>query len=330
MGITRFPHGVFATPNIGADIISIFSTDNIWFVDGDVSGSGDGSIDAPIKTIQAAVTAAAAVNNGDGGIIYVKALDMPVGSTDPVSYAETVIIPATAAKTMIIGVGNRTQGGLPQIRIGSGSTALITVRAPGCLIANLGFNGYGSTGGGILLDDDSSTKTAFGTTIANCHIKNCAGITATNAATGGGIQWSSAGGAWQVRIVDNVFYKNVGDIVLKGTGISVPQDVIIEENVFQSASTSATDCNLYLMAGTGMSGLMIRNNVFGAVPALAAGTNAKYLALTGCYGVLVNNSFGSNGRTFGAAGNELVPATMFLANNYQEKSTSGSGEIFRT
>ena len=44
--------------------------------------------------------------------------------------------------------------------------------------------------------------------------------------------WSSDGGAWQVRIAGNVFYKNVGDVILKGTSVSVPQDVIIENNIF--------------------------------------------------------------------------------------------------
>jgi len=60
----------------------------------------------------------------------------------------------------LIGVSRgRTQGGLPQLKDGTETTAaILTIRAPGCLIANLGFNGSGNTGGGILLDADASTK----------------------------------------------------------------------------------------------------------------------------------------------------------------------------
>ncbi len=300
-----------------------------WYVDKD-NGSDTANtgrtIDKPKATIQAAITAA-----GAHDVIFVKAANMAAGATDPVSYAETLSIGPTQSGLSLIGINTgRAQGSLPQIKKGSGSTALLTIQAPGCLITGFGFNGGSSTGGGILLDDDGSTKSAFGTSIIGNHFKNCVGSSATNAATGGAIQWASTGNAWQTHIAGNVFYKNVGDIVLLGTSGSVPQDVIIEDNEFLSASTSATDANLFLSAGSGMSGLIIRNNAFGAVPALGGGTNAKYLSLTGCYGAMTGNHFGSNGRTFGAAANELVPTTVFMAANYQEKSTSGSGEIFRT
>lgn len=325
--LTNFPNGISASPIVGGGF-DAFSSGNVYFVDGDNgSNSYDGLSPSNAKlTIQAAVTAAVK----DGGVIYIKAKDMAAGATDPSSYAETIIIPAGSSRMVLCGVSSsKTQGGLPQIKKGSGSTALLTVRAPGCTIMNLGFNGGSSTGGGILLDDDGSTKSAFGTSILNCHFKNCVGSSATNAATGGAIQWSSAGGAWQVLIKGNRFYKNVGDIVLLGTSGSVPQDVVIEDNIF-SGSASSTDCNLYLAGGSGMIGLVIKNNVFPAVPAIGSGTNAKFMNLTGCTGILAGNRFGSNARTFGAAANELVPTTVLLAANYQEKSTSGSGEIFRT
>jgi len=194
----------------------------IWHVDGSKAGgvSGNGKTWATAYvTIQEAVTAASA---HDMVLVAPKLLTDFTG--DPASYAETIIIPATTRSLSIIGVSRgRTQGGLPQIKKGSGSTALLTIRASGCYIANLGFNGISSTGGGILLDDDYSTKSAFGTTIENCHIKNCVGSTATNASTGGGIMWSAEGNAWQVLIKGCRFYKNVGDIVLMGTSNTRPK-----------------------------------------------------------------------------------------------------------
>lgn len=308
---------------------------NIWYVDG-TNGNDSDVGNAPNRafaTIQAAVTAASRTD-----IILIRPKAMATGATDPSDYAETIIIPADKDGLALIGINTgRTQGGLPQIKKGSGSTALLTIRAPGCLIANLGFNGASATGGGILLDDDSSTKTAIGTTIYNCHFKNCKGSTATNAATGGAIQWASTGCAWQVLISSCRFYKNVGDIVLLGTSVSVPQDVIIENCVF-SGPAASVDCQLYLAGGSGMNGVIVRDCEFPAMPAIGSGTNARYIDMTGCVGQLVNCHFasivsptGSEG-TFAAAGSlAKVPATVFITSCWGETTTSGeTGEIFRT
>jgi len=300
-----------------------------WYVDGDNGADADGNgktIEKPYKTIQATVTAAA-----HWDVIFVKAKDMATGATDPSNYAENIIIPATDEGMQIIGVGTgRVQGGLPQIKPGgeTASTA-ITVRAPGCRIANIGINGISTAVSpavinvGILLDDDSSTKTAFGTTIESCHFKNCAGSTITNAATGGAITWATPGGAWQILIRGNRFYKNVCDVCLLGTATSVPQDVVIEDNIL-SGPAGNVDCQLFLKGGgSGINGVAIRNNVFPAFPALG-GTNSLFMDLTGCVGTLTDNYFGSNGKTFKAAGDgALVPTTVLMAGNYQEVTGSG-------
>ena len=301
-----------------------------WYVDGT---NGKAANDAKswtraISTIQGAIDLA-----GADDVIYVAPKLITDLTGDPTSYAENLIIPVAAMGLSIIGVSRgRSQGGLPQVKKGSGSSALLTIQAAGCLIANMGFNGASSTGGGILLDDDYSTKTAFGTTIAGCHFKNCRGSSATSAVTGGAIMWSGEGNAWQVLISGNRFYKNVADVVLKGTSNTQPQDVVIENNVF-SGPAANTDCNLFLSgAGDGINGVIIRNNDFTAVPTL--GTNDKMLSLTGCTGVLVGNRFACTGRTFGAAGDEFVPTTVLMADNYQEVAVGDnnyqSGHINRT
>ncbi len=290
------------------------------------------------STIQGAIDAAAVEPDPSAGhIVLIKPQEMAAGATDPTNWAETLIIAAAQANLQLIGMtDSRAQGGIAQIKKGSGSTALLTVRAPGCLIKNLGFNGGDSTGGGILLDDDGSTKTAFGTTIENCHFKNCVGSTATNAATGGAIQWTSSGNAWQVLVKGCRFYKNVGDIVMKGTGGSIPQDVVIEDCVF-SGPAASTDCNIYT-AADGINGLIIRNCVFTAKPAIGSGTNARYVSLTGSVGIMANCYFasivsptGSEG-TFAADGTlAIVPATVFIVGCYGETTTTAqTGEIFRT
>jgi len=309
----RFGAKIYPEDIAGIDPLT--QTNQYWFVDGDKSADGGGkSWEDAYKTIQAAVNAAS-----EGDVIFVAPKSITALATDPVDYAETIIIPNSKPNLSIIGVSRgRTQGGLPQIKIGSGSTAMLTVRAPGCLIANLGFNGASSTGGGILLDDDGGTsKVAFGTTIANCHFKNCVGSTATDASTGGAVMWGSNGGGWQTLIKGNMFYKNVGDIVLMGTSVSVPQDVVIEDNIF-SGPAASVDCNLYLAGGSGMNGVYVRNNVFPVFPALSSGANLRYAKMTGCVGILSNNYFGTD-KTFGAAGNgAVIPTTTFLSGNYDE------------
>jgi len=304
-----------------------------WFVDG-TNGSDTYSgldWDHAKATIQAAVTAASA-----GDKIFIAPKLMAAGATDPNSYAETIIIPATHSNLALIGVSRgRTQAGLPQIKKGSGSTAQITIRACGCLIANLGINGAGATGGGILLDDDGTTKTALGTTIIGCHFKNCK-VSTTDGRTGGAIMWSANGGAWQVLIKGNRFYNNVADVVLIGTAQTVPQDVVIEDNEF-SGTAASVDVNLYLAGGSGMNGVVIRNNVFGQLPAVGSGSVVRYVDMTGCInGMFVDNVFGCQTNTTGgtkltfkASGTAAkIPVTVHVARCYgQSITTSESGEI---
>ena len=83
-----------------------------------------------------------------------------------------------------------------------------------------------------------------------------------------------------------------------------------------------------------MNGVVIRNNDFTCFPAIGSGTNAKPMVLTGCVGQLTGNRFATSGKTFGAAGNVLVPTTVFMAGNYQEVAIADNnyqaGHICRT
>lgn len=311
-----------------------------WYVDGDNgadSGNVGVSVDKPTKTVQYAIDLASA-----GDVIYVKEKAITDYTGDPTNYAEVLTIPFATSSLSIIGISRgRTQGGLPQLKMGSGSDPHITIQAPGCLIANMGINGYGATGGGILLDDDYATKSAFGTTIAGCHLKNCIPSTATNAATGGAIYTTSAGNAWQLLVSGNRFYKNVGDVVLVGTSNTAPQDWVIEDNIM-SGPAANVDCNLYLMgAGDGINGVVINNNIFQQLPALTAGgSNDRFIKATGCVGMLTNNMFGcetcagGTQLTFETAGTgAFIPTTMHMAGNYGQFSTGTgaglvSGEIY--
>lgn len=302
-----------------------------WYVDGTNGATGNNgkSWSTAFSTVQLAVTAA-----GPGDTIFVTAKAITDTTGDPNSYAETIIIPETATSLSIIGVSRgRTQGGLPQIKMGSGSTALLTIRASGCLIQNIGINGSGSTGGGILLDDDYSAKHAFATTIDRCHIKNCVGSTATSAKTGGGIMWSAQGNAWQCSITNNMFYKNVGDIVLLGTSNTRPQDILIQGNVFRSSVTSSCDANIVDAGQGGFQTIAILDNHFGDLPALGSGAVLRYIDITGTQeGMLHGNTFGAvvdaagTEVTFGASGTAaLIPTTVTIVNNWGVCSSATAG-----
>jgi len=328
---------LFATTLSALNTIVPFGTTR--FVDGTNGADTNTGSDwgHAFATIQAAVTASSA-----GDTIAIAAKTITAGATDPTSYAESITIIAAKTNLTLVGVSRgRTQMGLPQIKpAGSTNAACLTIRAGGCLIQNLGFNGNSTAGApinnGIILDDDGSTMAACGTTIQNCHFKNCAGSTITNGATGGAIVWSSKGGAWQVLIKGNRFYKNAADVCLLGTSISVPQDVVIEDNVF-SGPAASVDCNLFLKGGgSGMNGVIIRNNTFGQLPNIGSGSIKRYIDATGCVGMLVGNTFGCQTSdaggatlTFLAAGTAaLIPLTMHIANCWGQSITAKeSGEI---
>ncbi len=274
-------------------------------------------------TIQAAVTASAA-----GDVILVVPKAMAAGATDPGSYAEAIVVPATKAGLAIIGLGTgMTQGGLPQIKVGAGTAPNLTVQAPGVLLANVGINGAGATGGGVLLDGDASTKDAMGFIARGCHFKNCKGSAA--AATGGAVYWGSNGSCWQARIEGCHFYNNRAGIVLVGTGVSVPQDVAIVGCEFVGEPNTAVDADIFLSGGSGMIGLLIDDCRFGTVdvPAYAtAPSAARYIDVTDCKGSISRCTFACTGKTFGAAGDAaLIPTTVRLSACYQE-----SGLIART
>jgi len=146
--------------------------------------------------------------------------------------------------------------------------------------------------------------------------------------------WGTAGNAWQVSILNNRFYKNVGDIVLKGCSNTRPQDVLIQGNLF-SGYAAYTDCNI-LCAIDGFGSVNILDNIFGQLPALTSGTTKRYMKLTSTLsGMVVGNSFGcvtdaaGSELTFKADGTAaLIPTTVHVVRNYGQAETDGvTGEI---
>lgn len=295
-----------------------FSTDR--FVDGDIGSDTNNGLTptTAFKTIQAAINASAA---GDRVFIMPLEAESASGDTDPDSYVETLTITAKDG-LQLIGVGRGlAQGGQPQIRPGTGSTALLTINAFGVGVYGLTFNGAGATGGGIQLVANGSTADAGGAVIAGCHFKNLKSSGA--AATGGAIYWTSSGGAWYVTIKDCEFFDCRAGVVLIGTGVSKPKGVKILNCRFWAAANTTVDADIYT-GGSGFTGLAIADCDFGTVdvPAYAtAPTAARYVDLTGSDGHMFNCQFACTGKTFGAAGDGAkIPTTVRFAAMHQENA----------
>jgi len=307
-----------------------------WFVDGNKSVDGDvgDSWESATKTIQKAIDYAS-----DGDTIFVKP-KVP-GIWDPVAYEETLIIPYTTTQLSIIGVSTASvYGSQPLVAVTSGTTPCLKIRAPGCRISNMSFSATGATGGGgICLDDNSSTKSAYGTTIDHCYFYECL-ASGNLVAAGGAVYWTAEGGAWQLRVLDNYFMACSAGVNLLGTSQSRPTDVLIRGNTFASWVNTQIECDVYLAGGSGAQGVVIDSNYFASVDGIG-GTEAHYLNLTGCEGILSNNMFAcitgeaETELSFGASTHTAakIPTTVRMANNWGETGTAGAvdqGMIFRT
>ena len=306
---------------------------NVWYVDASkaTAVTGDGTTwDEAFLTIAEGIAAASAHD-----IVYIAGQSHTDYTGDPVSYSENLTIPYATSNLALVGISRgRTQGGLPQLKVGSTTTqALLRIRAPGCLIMNLGFNGTGGTGGGILLDDDATTKAAFGTTIANCHFKNCQGPDVDDAKEGGAIQWPTAGNAWQTSILGCRFYKNTCGVCLLGTSNTRPQDVLIEDCDFTGMAANV-DCDIWgTGTGSGFGSVHVNRCTFGQLPEYGSNVNLYYDftgslngSISNCtFGCLVNNSAATT-ITFGTGGSGgKTPATMNIANCYGASDTLAEG-----
>jgi hypothetical protein len=281
-----------------------------WFVD--ATNGLDGNSGKSPKNAFASIGQAVEDNPDlqEFDTVYVFPKTMLVTDTDPGNYAETFTISTPQISLIGIGAGP-VQASLPQVKIGAGTTAMCTIAAPGVTIQGIGFNGASSTGGGIKINEISS-----GLVIRGCHFKNCA-CHATNGTLGGAIYWTASGGGWQTLIEDNRFYKNVADIVMLGTGSSVPQDVVIRGNIFGGPAANV-DVNI-LVAADGINGLFIHDNLFTCIPNVSSGTNATILKLgTGTVGGVTKNFFCAAGEAFGAAQANVVPTTVLFAGNWSE------------
>jgi hypothetical protein len=323
MGLTRFPHGIMATPNIGGAgrLIDLFNSDNIFFVDNDSGNDGNTgkSPTAAKKLISAAVTAASAYAS-----IYVK--PRVSASSAQLYIQDNIEIPQSKPGLSIFGAGNTGSGSGVQLKPLTVTTHLIDVKGSGLTLENMRLTLNGGTADlkmSIVHAVNSTSATPSGLQIRNCRFEGDKSVPSISSDTD--ICSSIALGSANYSIIeDNIFYACHGSIVGNFAGAAY-HNVTIRRNII-SGNPSARAVDFWFShAGWG---LTIENNIFAdGLPTHAPGTSGNYFLLItdAGTGILAGNYFASSTSSFKADGSEVrVPDTFFMAGNTYDAASAGT------
>jgi hypothetical protein len=329
MGISRFPHGVFATPNLGGGrLIDMWNSENIFFVDGDYGLAGNTG-KSPDDSVALPTTAVGLVSRG--GTIYVRPKTTVASGQS--YYLDNITIPITKPQLAIIGCGQDTDrpylGPAVKTTVAGLATPVITVRASGFLTEGMEWTGTSQSGdvSVIYAANDGTVALTSGLTVRNCTIRNVKGHAV---GTGGGIHMETP---IFCKIQNVLFKDNLASIVFRSTSAAV-NSLIIEDCSFSGVATGR-DVDIFSNADAGYGLIIDRCRFNDALP--NHGVINRFISLTtGIYGMISNSSFASsNGTTdglVGAAGSLVIaPVTVFSVNNMIEDLTEdGTGTMTRT
>jgi hypothetical protein len=289
MGLTNYPNGIFATPNVGGeDFAGWFGTD-VFYVDGDDGNDdNDGSMSHPFKTIQNGINSASSQDT-----IYIRVKAPDADASEPGTYVEDLSIPYGKHGLKLIGASqNYGVWGGPKIKNAS-ATDLLDIKASNVHIANLQFNCTRNSGTlGIHLDGNSGYTTAagsVGTVIQNCMFKN-------SSASYGAINIT---GGYGSVIRDCSFYNAVRGVWISSGTLPCNNHRIINCD-FLSNNGAAIAEHIVIAAGLHVD-WTIRDCTFGlATNPIEIGDNTTGV-IANCY---FNN--GSSGMTAASAGDILL------------------------
>ncbi len=261
--LNTFQQGLVGIPNGGT----------IFFVDSARSASGRGdSWDQAFITIAEAVAASLA-EGGHHDTILVKGTENEEDSgTLANDYDEAVIIAASQVGLRIIGMGNGPEGIAWNA---AADSAVLTVYARDCYVANMRFRPVGATTGcgiSLITSADMSTN-PMGFTVENCIFRS----TGTTALAGILID-----GTNDVTIQNCKFTSVLTGVLMQATNHSVAYRMIIRNNLFDDKLTNGIIID-------GRSCLIEGNHFAGASFTMILQTNG--VGAAGSYNIVRNHFF---------------------------------------
>ena len=334
MGLTNFPNGIFATPNIGGAgrLMDLWNSNNIYFVDGKNGSAGNPGKNP--ETAHALPSESISACFG-GASIYIR----PAGvlndqtTSQEAYYTDDIIIPYTKGGIALIGAGEPqpyVYGGVA-LRPSTVTGSLIDVRSNSNVIENMHLTLNGGTvdqaDGSttwqciVLLHRDGSNSRPYGNVIRGCRFSEC--MSHPTAATGGGAIVNFTA---QKLIVENNIFEGCLGGVLSVSHAGDANSTYIRNNVF-GGNPANRDVDVAIVINSAGADLhIVHNNLFSdGIPAHSNGDTLRFIAMDSAYdagtGLIAGNYFATTTNTFkegtaGAIG--MVNAEMFMAGNFIE------------
>jgi hypothetical protein len=327
MGITHFPHGIIAFPNIGGGSGAFgYSTDSItYFVDGN-NGLDDNDGTSPERAYKTVYRALNTANAWD--VIYVLPLNWTSGNLWlGTAYQDTAnALSITYAKTglALIGLAHQSLLGGPPYgtiikELASSTAPILKVHAPMVAIENIGFERGGTAVNSLYFYGDvaGTSEAALGS-VYNCYFYYGTGSGA-DGSTGGAVHGDAT---WGLTVDNCTFFECRHGIAVKSNA-GTAGNFIFRNNNFFSRLTSASGISADIYVYTqGSTSLLIENNKFAHLIPSYAGGHSKWIYIDADVrqGLITNNHCGGAVGTvytqgYGGTGIS-VPTNVGLGINY--------------
>ena len=331
MGISRFPHGVFATPNLGGGrLIDMWNSENIFFVDklNGLAGNTGQSPDASVTLPSTAVGLA-----GRDGVIYIRPATS--GSSVQNYYTDNITVPLAKTGISIIGAGADPSNpylGVEIKGVSAITTPVIEVNGAGCVIEGIRFSGSNTNAASYIISNpyNGTTARGFGMVVRGCRFQSAPGHLI---GSGAAIYMATA---IMCKIDNCIFNDNLCSIAARATYAAI-NGLYITNSIFEGYPLTNRDVDVFITGGGNSKGVLIDNCRFNdGLP--NHGVVSRFISIDAgvLAGMISNCSFASsNGTTdglVGAAGSLVIaPVTVFSVNNMIEDLTEeGTGTMTRT
>lgn len=325
MGLTKFPHGVFATPSVGAISRSeMWASENVFFVDGDNgSASNTGTDPAAAVALPSTAVGKATIR---GAVVYVRPKSTVASAQS--YYVDNISIPITSPGLSILGAGaNATRPYMGvAIKASTVTSPVVDVLASDVHLEGMRLAGTGQTAGYPIIQAVASATSngPVGLQVVYCRLDN--------AKTGGAITMDSPN---HVEVVGTSFDECAIGIksILSYGGVASRGLKIIDCDFGGRVATRTVDVWLSQSgagSGAGVTGYEIRDSRFlDGLPTLAGATSPRFITVVnGDTGLISGSMFAClDTATFGATGDTvIIPATWFIVGSFYAGAAAASDQ----